>query len=647
MPRIFLVFLSSLVLLNLVLSPALADENEDAGRLLAIATELYSQAETVPAGARYEIYHQVREKLDTISLMYPSSDAAQMIGRRENLGIIDPLELERRLSQYAPQGGGPEVAMDETRPSLPVQRLVGAVGACYDAPAAQPDAGDAFIRLHLRITPGGNLAESPDLVEPKRPGRAERSIYRAAIDAIENCIPYDIGGEATEADLVFSFTGIGIAASPEAADSLASNEVVAPEPPETGSLDIPPVPADGESADLPVVSGPAEGEAALPAPVAAETAPPAELAMADEAAAAVAPPEPGQADAADLPESDAPDAPSAGEIARETTDQTILALAPDAAPDEEPALLEAPIPGGDSPQETFPQSGQSGGPGAEIIEQQPPSPADLLTAALQACYFIALSGEGADETFVRLRVRIRPDGYLEDLPELVEPRRAGRAERSMFRAAVEAFDDCAPFMLGAFQTDAYVTFTTSTVTTEIESQVAIAATDDPDSDTEEPGGATAPSDPPPEVFLEPEPYYEPVYGAEAEAREQALALNRSDRREIQRRLTLLGLNTKGVDGIFGPGTRAAISAWQERNGLRATGFIDGYQRETLARQTDQAYAEWQRKAAERRRASPEPAGERLRGGRYIGRDGCPRYADGRRVANHSMRCDFRGVLQLD
>ncbi len=60
----------------------------------------------------------------------------------------------------------------------------------------------------------------------------------------------------------------------------------------------------------------------------------------------------------------------------------------------------------------------------------------------------------------------------------------------------------------------------------------------------------------------------------AEAAEAALALTRDARRQIQRDLSLLGHNTRGIDGIFGPGTRAAITAWQQANGLTpATGFL--------------------------------------------------------------------------
>ena len=36
---------------------------------------------------------------------------------------------------------------------------------------------------------------------------------------------------------------------------------------------------------------------------------------------------------------------------------------------------------------------------------------------------------------------------------------------------------------------------------------------------------------------------------------------RDQRRDVQRGLTLLEFDTRGTDGIFGRGSRAAIAAW--------------------------------------------------------------------------------------
>lgn len=49
-------------------------------------------------------------------------------------------------------------------------------------------------------------------------------------------------------------------------------------------------------------------------------------------------------------------------------------------------------------------------------------------------------------------------------------------------------------------------------------------------------------------------------------------LGRAEREELQRRLTALGLDAGGVDGIIGAQTRRAVRAWQRRQGLAADGY---------------------------------------------------------------------------
>jgi peptidoglycan hydrolase-like protein with peptidoglycan-binding domain len=60
---------------------------------------------------------------------------------------------------------------------------------------------------------------------------------------------------------------------------------------------------------------------------------------------------------------------------------------------------------------------------------------------------------------------------------------------------------------------------------------------------------------------------------EAEAVETALGLSRAARQQIQRDLTLMDYDTRGIDGIFGPGTRSAIRNWQTAAGFTVTGFL--------------------------------------------------------------------------
>lgn len=70
-----------------------------------------------------------------------------------------------------------------------------------------------------------------------------------------------------------------------------------------------------------------------------------------------------------------------------------------------------------------------------------------------------------------------------------------------------------------------------------------------------------------------------------EATEAALDMDRPKRREVQRRLTAAGANVGGADGIFGPMTRGGITAWQQRLGLPATGYLNQLQLELLTAST--------------------------------------------------------------
>lgn len=55
--------------------------------------------------------------------------------------------------------------------------------------------------------------------------------------------------------------------------------------------------------------------------------------------------------------------------------------------------------------------------------------------------------------------------------------------------------------------------------------------------------------------------------------EESIGLDRDDRARVQRDLVLLGYDTRGIDGVFGPGTRAAIRDWQGANGEEPTGYL--------------------------------------------------------------------------
>jgi peptidoglycan hydrolase-like protein with peptidoglycan-binding domain len=75
---------------------------------------------------------------------------------------------------------------------------------------------------------------------------------------------------------------------------------------------------------------------------------------------------------------------------------------------------------------------------------------------------------------------------------------------------------------------------------------------------------------------------------QAEKAEAALTLSEQDRKKVQVALNSLGHEMPSVTGYFGPRTRAAITAWQKKQGLPETGFLDASQLATLQEQATPA-----------------------------------------------------------
>lgn len=80
----------------------------------------------------------------------------------------------------------------------------------------------------------------------------------------------------------------------------------------------------------------------------------------------------------------------------------------------------------------------------------------------------------------------------------------------------------------------------------------------------------------------PEPIeLEPGEETPAEARRGERDLDREDREEIQIALKWEGFYNSVIDAAFGPGTRRAMSGWQEFNGYEPTGILTTLQRREL------------------------------------------------------------------
>ena len=82
--------------------------------------------------------------------------------------------------------------------------------------------------------------------------------------------------------------------------------------------------------------------------------------------------------------------------------------------------------------------------------------------------------------------------------------------------------------------------------------------------------------------------------------EDALSLSRAQRQDIQRDLSVLGYDTRGIDGIFGSGTRTALRSWQSRNDFEQTGYLTARQVDVLDRQGARRSAELEAEERARR-----------------------------------------------
>jgi peptidoglycan hydrolase-like protein with peptidoglycan-binding domain len=84
---------------------------------------------------------------------------------------------------------------------------------------------------------------------------------------------------------------------------------------------------------------------------------------------------------------------------------------------------------------------------------------------------------------------------------------------------------------------------------------------------------------------------------DARLAEEALGLSRDARRDIQRNLTLIGFETRGIDGILGRASRGAITSWQQENGFPQTGYLTAEQINRLDAQAARRAAQLEAEAA--------------------------------------------------
>jgi peptidoglycan hydrolase-like protein with peptidoglycan-binding domain len=100
--------------------------------------------------------------------------------------------------------------------------------------------------------------------------------------------------------------------------------------------------------------------------------------------------------------------------------------------------------------------------------------------------------------------------------------------------------------------------------------------------------------------------------------EDQIGLDKRKRRDVQRRLTGLGFDTK-VNGRFDEPTRAVIMRWQEARGYPKTGFLNAPQHQALL--TDSVSAAQASLSSSDKSDDDPPARRRGRGGAHHHRSG--------------------------
>jgi len=263
----------------------------------------------------------------------------------------------------------------------------------------------------------------------------------------------------------------------------------------------------------------------------------------------------------------------------------------------------------------------------------------LLWQSLTGCYAPPSGRIDANDEVV-LRVELNTNGDIANLPSILSPVAFSAVERNLLREATSAVIDCTPIISGGGEKTIYGRFDMvinreGVTLTNVDAFVGKAdmvptldslevAEADPvveATETEETASAEVPDDSSPAV--------DATTGEHATlASETELELTRTDRREIQRRLTFMEYNTRGIDGVFGNGTRTAIRQWQRQNDQPSSGYLNLSQLELLREMSQDKYAVWE--------ARPK---------RYTDRNGCLREANGIIIQGRSFKCDMSAASQ--
>ncbi|NDR55406.1 peptidoglycan-binding protein [Aliiruegeria sabulilitoris] len=198
-------------------------------------------------------------------------------------------------------------------------------------------------------------------------------------------------------------------------------------------------------------------------------------------------------------------------------------------------------------------------------------PETMVSESLRSvgnCYVSTQGADGGERVIVE--VDIDGQGQVAAMPRLLEPVAPSASARQLFITLVTALDSCSPYAAGAA------------------GSYRIAATADGVERVDTSGAPITAAPTTSEAAI-----IAPAYWVAASKDTQdALELSRREKAELQARLTAMGYNPRGIDGVPGNGTREALSQWQAAAGIPATGYLDQPQMTAFLQQSNPAYEAW-------------------------------------------------------
>ncbi|MCA0045337.1 peptidoglycan-binding domain-containing protein [Celeribacter litoreus] len=219
-------------------------------------------------------------------------------------------------------------------------------------------------------------------------------------------------------------------------------------------------------------------------------------------------------------------------------------------------------------------------------------PEDLreLARALDICYRPSISTQGLGSAEVGFS--LGQDGGLVGIPSLANPDTADEKTRLIFMNVLIALDGCAPYPPEFSGNEFLATFTDRNL---IDLKLL-----------------TVPEAP---------------WLAADNSSFTALKLDRRSIAEIQARLQLMGYDPNGIDGVYGKGSRAAVTEWQGANYIPSTGYLDQRQLDRLTADSQSKFEVWLAEEGNQsvldRAARPKTVVQKSRNGWY--RDSQRRY----------------------